>query len=56
LPRADALIVAVAHRQYLERGGADFAARLAPGGCVLDVKGALDLEVLRKLGCECWRL
>jgi len=56
LPRADALIVAVAHRQYLERGTADFAARLVPGGCVLDVKGALDLDALRKQGCTCWRL
>jgi UDP-N-acetyl-D-galactosamine dehydrogenase len=56
LPRADALILAVAHRQYRERGAAEFAARLAPGGCVIDVKGVLDLEALRTQGYRCWRL
>jgi len=56
LPRADALIVAVAHRNYLERGSEDFLGKVAPGGCVLDLKGALDLEALRRAGCTCWRL
>ncbi|MFY9314118.1 MAG: nucleotide sugar dehydrogenase [Burkholderiales bacterium] len=56
LPRADALILAVAHRHYLERGAADIAARLAPGGCLIDVKGVLDLESLRAQGYRCWRL
>ena len=56
LPRADAMIVAVAHRQYLGRATADFAAKLAPGGCLLDVKGALDLDALRQAGYTCWRL
>ena len=56
LPRADALVVAVAHRQYLERNAADFLGKVVPGGCVLDVKGALDLEALRRGGCTCWRL
>lgn len=56
LPRADALILAVGHRKYMERGTEEFLAKLAPGGCVLDVKGALDLEALRRSGCVCWRL
>jgi UDP-N-acetyl-D-galactosamine dehydrogenase len=56
LPRADAMIVAVAHRQYRERAAAEFTARLAPGGCVLDIKGALDLQALREKGFTCWRL
>ena len=56
LPRADALILAVAHRQYRGQGAAEFAARLAPGGCVIDVKGVLDLEALRAQGYRCWRL
>jgi len=56
LPRADALIVAVAHKAYLARPAADFLAKVAPGGCVLDVKGALDLDALRRSGCVCWRL
>ena len=56
LPRADALILAVAHKGYRERGAGDFLAKLAPGGCVLDVKGALDLDAMRRAGSTCWRL
>ena len=56
LPRADALIVAVAHRQYRERPAADYLDKLAPGGCVLDIKGVLNLDELRREGCTCWRI
>jgi len=56
LPRADALILAVGHREYRERTAAELFGKLAPGGCVLDVMGALDLEALRGAGCACWRL
>ncbi len=56
LPRADALILAVAHREYRQRPAADFAGKLAPGGCALDIMGALDLDALRAAGCACWRL
>lgn len=56
LPRADALILAVAHKSFLERGSQDFLAKLTPGGCVLDVKGVLDLDALRHAGSTCWRL
>ncbi len=56
LPRADALILAVAHREYRQRPAADFLAKLAPAGCVADIMGALDLDALRAAGCNCWRL
>jgi len=56
LPRADALILAVAHKEFGRRGAGDFLGKLAPGGCVLDVKGVLDLDALRRGGCTCWRL
>ena len=56
LPQADALILAVAHRGYRERSTEEFLGKLAPGGCVLDVKGVLDLDALRRAGCACWRL
>jgi len=56
LPRADALIVAVAHRQYRQQAAGEFLGKLAAGGSVLDVKGALDLDALRRAGCNCWRL
>ena len=56
LPRADALVLAVAHREYKARTAQDFLDKVAPGGCVLDIKGALDLESLTKAGFSCWRL
>ena len=56
LPRADALVLAVAHRKFVELRSEDVLAKLAPGGCILDVKGALDLDTLRRAGCSCWRL
>jgi UDP-N-acetyl-D-galactosamine dehydrogenase len=56
LPRADALILAVAHKQYRARAAADYLGKLAPGGCVLDLQGALDLDALRREGHTCWRL
>jgi len=56
LPRADALILAVPHASFLKRGGDDFLGKVTPGGCVLDLKGALDLAALRQAGCICWRM
>jgi UDP-N-acetyl-D-glucosamine/UDP-N-acetyl-D-galactosamine dehydrogenase len=56
LPRADALIISVAHKEYCERETGDFLGKLVQGGCVIDVKGALDFEALRRVGCICWRL
>ena len=56
LPRADALVLAVAHREFRELPAADLVSKLAAGGCVLDVMGALDLDALRGAGYACWRL
>jgi UDP-N-acetyl-D-galactosamine dehydrogenase len=56
LPRADALVVAVAHEAYLKKSMADWCAMVQPQASVVDVKGVLDLEGLRKNGCSCWRL
>ncbi len=56
LPRADTLILAVPHRDYLQRRTQDFLDKLVPGGCVLDVKGALDLDAMGRAGHSCWRL
>ncbi|MCX7804630.1 MAG: nucleotide sugar dehydrogenase [Planctomycetota bacterium] len=42
LGRLDALILAVAHRQYLEMPVGRLLAPLKPGGVVVDVKSALD--------------
>ena len=55
LPKADALVLAVAHRQF-RLSIDELLKKLNAGGCVLDVKGVLDLAPLRRAGLSCWRL
>ena len=56
LPVADAAVVAVAHRGYLERPLGDYSAKLAPGGCFMDVKAKFDRSRLEMAGLRVWRL
>jgi len=56
LPAADATIVAVAHRDFVERPLADFVAKTAAGGCFIDVKSRFDAGRLRAAGLAVWRL
>jgi UDP-N-acetyl-D-glucosamine/UDP-N-acetyl-D-galactosamine dehydrogenase len=42
----DALILAVAHKQYLDLGADALARRVNPGGVLIDVKSALDPKTL----------
>jgi UDP-N-acetyl-D-galactosamine dehydrogenase len=56
LPRADALVLAVAHRELLELGAEEISRKLIRGGCVIDVKAALDPVPLRQNGLRVWRL
>ena len=56
LPRADAIVVAVAHRVLVERPPADYLAKLSPRGVVADVKGVLDIAYLASQGVTVWRL
>ncbi|MBS3731757.1 MAG: nucleotide sugar dehydrogenase [Desulfobacterales bacterium] len=52
----DAMIIAVAHQEYRSMAAADFLHHLAPGGCLLDVKGVLDPDAIRENGFYFWRL
>ena len=56
LPKADAVILAVPHRRYLEMPTEQFVARLADGGCVIDIKSVLDRSALESAGARLWRL
>ena len=53
LPAADAIILAVAHSQFLSR---ELKSKVVKGGCVIDVKAVLDAEALRRDGLHVWRL
>ena len=56
MPRANAVVVAVAHRPYAEGGWAFVQTQLADGeGVVLDVKGILD-PAQTPAGIDLWRL
>jgi UDP-N-acetyl-D-galactosamine dehydrogenase len=56
LPAADALILAVSHRKYLELSNDALARKVVRQGCIIDVKAVLDAEALRKQGLRVWRL
>jgi UDP-N-acetyl-D-galactosamine dehydrogenase len=56
LPRAHAVVAAVAHREFAQRPLADYAARLHAGGAFIDVKAQFDAQALRALGLRAWRL
>ena len=56
LPVADAIVVAVAHREYLERPLADYFRKIVKGGCFIDVKSKFDREALHAAGFRVWRL
>jgi UDP-N-acetyl-D-galactosamine dehydrogenase len=56
LPVAEALVVAVAHRAYLERPVRDICAKLVAGGCFVDVKARFDRKALEGESVRVWRL
>ena len=56
LPRADAIVAAVAHREYAELAVGDFAHKLRPGGAFIDVKSAFDAAAFQAAGFRVWRL
>jgi len=56
LPAADAVILAVAHKSFVERPVADYLAKIARNGCLVQVKPALDAAAFRREGVRVWRL
>jgi UDP-N-acetyl-D-glucosamine/UDP-N-acetyl-D-galactosamine dehydrogenase len=56
LPRAHAVILAVAHRAFGERPVGDYVDKLEPGGLFVDVKCQADARSFRERGVSVWRL
>lgn len=56
LPRADAIVVAVAHGEFVSRPLSDYLSKVVAGGCFIDVKGVFNAEDLRAAGLSVWRL
>jgi len=56
LPKADAIVGAVAHKQLIQRPISDFSAKLKKGGVFVDVKSRYDRHALQTAGFSFWRL
>jgi UDP-N-acetyl-D-galactosamine dehydrogenase len=56
LPRADAIVAAVAHQEYSTMTTEDFSRKLVRGGAFIDVKSAFDRDGIVDAGFKLWRL
>jgi UDP-N-acetyl-D-galactosamine dehydrogenase len=56
LPVADAIIMAVAHEEFLNRPLSDYQQKVIEGGCFIDVKSKFDRDALHAAGLCVWRL
>jgi UDP-N-acetyl-D-galactosamine dehydrogenase len=56
LPRADAIVAAVAHCGFLDLGVEDFSKKLIKGGAFIDVKAMFDARAIAAAGFRNWRL
>jgi UDP-N-acetyl-D-galactosamine dehydrogenase len=56
LPAADGLILAVAHRQFIDLPPSAYMEKIVRRGCLIDVKSVFDPTPFRKEGLQVWRL
>src|SRR5216684_2337786 len=56
LPVADALVLAVAHRRFLDLPASAYLQKIVRRGCLIDVKSVFDPAPFRKEGLRVWRL
>ena len=56
MPRADAIVAAVAHREFAAFSMEDFSKKLVKGGAFIDVKAAFDRKAIEGAGYRLWRL
>jgi UDP-N-acetyl-D-galactosamine dehydrogenase len=56
LPRADAIVAAVAHREFHALGVEELGRKMVEGGAFIDVKAAFDGGALQGAGYRLWRL
>ncbi len=56
LPQADAIVAAVAHKEFLARPMKDYLTKVKAGGCFIDVKCQFDPAAVKESGLSLWRL
>jgi UDP-N-acetyl-D-galactosamine dehydrogenase len=56
LPQADAIVVAVAHREFMQRPVSDYLQKVRQNGVFIDVKSRFNRDQLSEAGLRVWRL
>jgi UDP-N-acetyl-D-glucosamine/UDP-N-acetyl-D-galactosamine dehydrogenase len=56
IPESGAIVLAVAHREFVARPPSDIARKLRPDGVLIDVKRVTDPDALREQRIASWRL
>ncbi len=56
LPKARAIVAAVAHKEFLAKKVNEFLQKLEGSGCFIDVKSRFDVKALTAAGAHVWRL
>jgi UDP-N-acetyl-D-galactosamine dehydrogenase len=56
LPKAKAIVAAVAHKEFLEKGMDEMLKKLEKGGSFIDVKSRFDVKAFANAGVKVWRL
>ncbi|MBU1424374.1 MAG: nucleotide sugar dehydrogenase [Gammaproteobacteria bacterium] len=56
LPQADAIVMAVAHNEFVDMPLHQLLGKVAHAGCFIDVKSRFDRDVLEAEGLRVWRL
>jgi UDP-N-acetyl-D-glucosamine/UDP-N-acetyl-D-galactosamine dehydrogenase len=56
LPRAKAIVAAVAHKPFLGMGMDEYMKKLERGGCFIDVKSRFNAKTFTDAGMHVWRL
>ncbi len=56
LPKSDAIVLAVSHKEFAARPLADYQAKLSANGVLADVKAVFDPQAVKAAGIPFWRL
>ena len=56
LPKAKAIVAAVAHKEFLKKGTDEMLKKLEKGGSFIDVKSRFDAKAFASAGVQVWRL
>ena len=56
LPKAKAIVAAVAHKEFLKKGTDEMLKKLEKGGSFIDVKSRFDVKAFADAGVQVWRL